>query len=84
MKLPDGKKIKLYTAIGQRIREVAAEHNMTVTQLAHKVGSTPSSMNHICSNGYPCPVHLLVSIAELFDCTLDHLVPCLTGKEDAA
>lgn len=77
---PDGAKIRLYAAIGQRIRELAEENDVSIAELARAIGTTPSTLNH-CVEGSSIPVHMLVAVAEHFDVSLDNLVPCLTEAD---
>jgi DNA-binding Xre family transcriptional regulator len=77
---PDGKKIRLYRAIGDRVREMAKRQDLTLAELARRIGMSSDALRHI-SEGMSCPAHVLVAIAEELDCTVDDLIPVLT--EDA-
>lgn len=74
-KHPDIKRIELYARIGEQIAKRREELGLTVQDLADKMRTNDGTLHRIEQGDTPVPVHLLVSLAEFFDCTLDDLVP---------
>lgn len=74
---PDAKKVALNAAIGQQVRERRKAAKLTQDALSARIGIRDSTLHHI-EDGDGCPVHTLVALADVFDCTLDDLVPVLT------
>ena len=83
MRHVDGKKIQLYAAVGVRLREVRDEQGYTLAELAERTGIAKTRLSKIEEGATACPLHILVALADVYDTTLDDLVPVLTGKEAA-
>ncbi len=79
---PDGKKIRLYAAVGVRLAAFREGANMTLTVLAQRTGLSKSQLSKI-EDGQACPLHVLVALADAYDVTLDELVPVLTETRAA-
>lgn len=65
----------LYVSIGERVRALREQHKLSMRQLAERVGCGTNTLQKVEQGALPCPVYLLVQFAELFDTTLDDLVP---------
>lgn len=72
----DGRRVALYAAIGNAIRKHREEAGLTVREVAVTIGVHPSTLSGY-EGGYSIPLHSIVSLADVFDCTLDDLVPVL-------
>jgi transcriptional regulator with XRE-family HTH domain len=79
----DGNKIRLYTAIGETIRKRREEAGASRTKLAARIGVSDAMLDRIEEGITPCPIHVLVRLADAFDCSLDSLVPVLTDEAAA-
>lgn len=76
---PDGNKIRLYSAVGARLAHLRDVANLTLTQLEKKSGICKSQLSKI-EEGGACPLHVLVALADVYDVTLDEMVPVLTDE----
>jgi transcriptional regulator with XRE-family HTH domain len=84
LRYPDGKKIRLYTRIGECVREMRRAHGVSVARLASTIDVSVSTLQKIETASLPPPVWVLAAIADVFDCTLDELVPVIADDEAAA
>lgn len=66
---------RLYEAIGARVREKRLEAGLSQDALGKQVNLTQATISAIEEGRTPCRVCNLVKLAEVFDTTLDDLVP---------
>lgn len=71
----NGWRRNLYTKVGEAVQRMRRAHDLSVPHLAARLGCAPSTLNRIEAGDLACPLHHLVAMAEVFDCTLDDLVP---------
>lgn len=71
---PDGNKIRLNALIGREIRGRREAAKLTLRELAPAAGVSWSYLEKIETGISPCPVHVLISLANAFGCTIDDLV----------
>ena len=83
MRHVDGKKIQLYAAVGTRLREMRDAEGYTLAELSDRSGIAKTQLSKIEEGATACPLHVLVALAEVYDATLDDLVPVLTDYEAA-
>ncbi len=79
---PDGKKIRLYAAVGARIACYREEAGLSQAQLGERIGVSKAQLGKI-EDGQGCPLHVLVALADAYDVTLDDLVPVLIERRVA-
>jgi putative transcriptional regulator len=79
---PDGKKIRLYAAVGTRVQCHRETAGLSQSDLAERIGVSKSTLGKV-EDGQACPLHVLVALADVFDVTLDELVPVLTETRAA-
>jgi DNA-binding XRE family transcriptional regulator len=77
VKPPDGARIELYASVGRAIREHRTRAGLLGEHVAARIGVGSGTLHGI-ESGAPCPLHVLVKLADVFDCTLDDLVPVQT------
>jgi transcriptional regulator with XRE-family HTH domain len=82
VKYPDGKRIALYTAVGRELQRRREAAGITLADLAKRTGASTSQLSN-AENGGPCPLWMLVAIAEAYDVTLDDLVPVVIAERAA-
>lgn len=70
--------MRLYRAVGKQISLRRAEWEYSRAALEALAGMRSGSLAHIEAGDTACPLHTLAQLAEVFDCTLDDLVPVLT------
>lgn len=75
-------RIHLHAAIGRAIQSRRVEAGLSLRAIAPHVGVSSNFLDKIEEGVSPCPIHVLVALANVFDCTLDDLVP--VGAEVAA
>ncbi len=75
---------RLYDAVGRTICEMRVAAGMTQVDLARQVGMASGTLHRIEEGVIPCPLHHLVAMADVFDCSLDAIVPILTDAKEAA
>lgn len=76
MKYPDGKKLRLHAAIGRELRGLREKSSLSLAALAKRSGIACSQLSKI-EEGQACPVHVLVTLADVYDVSLDDMVPVL-------
>lgn len=82
MKHPDGKRIRLYGAVARCLQGKREAAGLTLQALAERTGVTKAMLSKI-EDGQACPLHVLVTLADVYDCSLDELVPVLTDVRAA-
>lgn len=80
MMYPNGDKIRFHAAVGQRLREKREAAGMSQRELADTLGISKSHLQKIEEGVQTPTVYLLAKAADEWDCTLDDLVPVLTGR----
>ena len=63
-----------FSVIGQRIKEVRSERNLTQEYIANMTGVNVSHISNIETNKVKVSLTLLVSICNALDCTLDYIL----------
>ncbi len=76
MRPPDGNRIRLYAAVAGALRSQRDAAGLSLTKLAAKSGIATAQLAKI-EEGQACPLHVLVALADVYDTTLDDLVPVL-------
>lgn len=79
----DGNRIRLYAAIGEAVRAKRVGGKFTLEALSRATGLGKSQLSKVEEGVTSCPAHVLVAIANAFDCTLDDLVPVLADEAAA-
>jgi transcriptional regulator with XRE-family HTH domain len=79
----DGNRIRLYSAVAESIRAKRLAGKLTQEKLASIIGVSKGQLAKIEEGGTSCPLHVVVALADAFDCTLDDLVPVLTDEAAA-
>jgi transcriptional regulator with XRE-family HTH domain len=69
----------LYTRIGSQIRKYRTDSKLSQLDLSRAVGIGKTTVQRI-EDGAPCSVAVLHRLAEVFDCTLDDLVPVVVEE----
>lgn len=82
-KAPEMHKIRLYAAVGARLREVRDAEGYSLAELSERTGIAKTQLSKIEEGATACPLHILVTLADVYDTTLDALVPVLTDSEAA-
>lgn len=77
-KHPEMVKTRLYAAVANEVRTRRESAQMTQADLAKALGTSHATINKLESGDQAPALHVLVSLADHFDCTLDDLVPVLT------
>jgi transcriptional regulator with XRE-family HTH domain len=80
----DGNRIRLYAAIGETVRAKRVGGKFTLEALSRATKISKSQLAKVEEGLTSCPAHVLVALADAFDCTLDDLVPVLTVESEAA
>lgn len=75
----DGNRIRLYASIAETVRAKRVGGKITQEALAKAAGMSKGQYAKLEEGITSCPVHVLVAIAEVLDCSLDELVPVLTA-----
>lgn len=70
-----------YRDIGQRIRVIRSQRNMTQEQLAEAVGVGTTHISHIETGNSTPSVQVLVDIINALDCSADDLL-CINIEKD--
>jgi len=83
MRHVDAKKIQLYAAVGMRLRAMRDAEGYTLVELSELCGVAKTQLSKIEEGATACPLHVLVALAEVYDATLDDMVPVLTDAEAA-
>lgn len=63
-----------FSVIGQRIKEVRSERNLTQEYIANVTGVNVSHISNIETNKVKVSLTLLVGICNALDCTLDYIL----------
>lgn len=63
-----------FSVIGQRIKEVRGERNLTQEYIANMTGVNVSHISNIETNKVKVSLTLLVGICNALDCTLDYIL----------
>ena len=63
-----------FSVIGQRIKEVRSERNLTQEFIANVTGVNVSHISNIETNKVKVSLTLLVGICNALDCTLDYIL----------
>ena len=79
----DGDRIRLYAAIGEAVRAKRVGGKFTLEALSRATKISRSQLAKVEEGVTSCPAHVLVAIADAFDCTIDELVPVLTDEAAA-
>ncbi len=74
----------LHEQVGKAILSARTRENIGQGELASRVGLSSSHMYKIEQGITACPLHVLVSIADELDTTLDALVPVMVDDRSAA
>lgn len=72
---PEADRVRLHATVGRTIRLKRAAAGISLRMLAPLVGVSTNYLDKIEEGQSPCPLHVLVRLADVFDCTLDDLVP---------
>lgn len=84
MRHPDGKRLHFYELVGAAIRSAREAEGHTQASLARELRMSQSALAHIEQGTQPCPLYTLALVAEVFDLSLDELVPVHVATEDAS
>ena len=71
----DAFKVQLNSDVGRAIREQREAAGFTQVELAGMARTTGANLGRIEAGDIPCPIHILVGVAEAVDCSIDELVP---------
>ena len=63
-----------FSVIGQRIKEVRSERNLTQEYIANMTGVNVSHISNVETNKVKVSLTLLVGICNALDCTLDYIL----------
>lgn len=74
----------LYVSVGEAIRKARYDAVIQASVLAKKIGITPSHLQKIESGETACALHVLVSIADELDLSLDELCPVNIDEKEIA
>lgn len=66
---------KLYKLLGENVRKYRSQLGLTQEQLADKIELTRTSVVNIERGKQNTPLHLLLTMAEVFNITLETLIP---------
>lgn len=83
MKYPDGNRIRLYASVAAALRARRDEEGFTLRELEAEIGVSHSTLAKIEEGTTACPLHVLVALADIYDCTLDDLVPVIADEAAA-
>lgn len=75
MKHPEAAKTAFNAMVGTCVRTYRRAGAMSQVALADHIGVSASMVQNIEIGAIACPLFALRNIAEVFDCTLDDLVP---------
>lgn len=75
MRHTDGKRLALYTSVGETIAAMREKAGLTRARVAAELHVGSNTLDKVEQGITPCPLHVLVGLADLFDCSLDELVP---------
>jgi len=70
----DIRKHELNERVGQRISHYRELSGLSQSQLAEEIGASRASVSKIEAGQLPCSLHMITSISEVLDVTLDDLV----------
>lgn len=79
----DGNRIRLYAAVAETVRAKRLAGKLTQERLAAMIGVSKGQFAKIEEGLTSCPLHVVVALADAFDCTIDELVPVLTDEAAA-
>lgn len=71
-----------YHMIGNRIRELRKNLNMSQEALAEKIGTTQQAVSRMETNAYDIPSDLLIQISKYFNVTTDYILGISDIKRD--
>ena len=74
----------LYVAVGASIARERREDGVTQTELARRLGMKQAHLKKIEDGETACPLHVLVSVADVLDRSLDELVPVTLEEKESA
>jgi transcriptional regulator with XRE-family HTH domain len=74
VRFPDGKRIRLYATVGRTLQSFRIEAGLSLSALSAKSGVHASQLSKV-ESGEACPLHVLIALADVYDTTLDALVP---------
>jgi transcriptional regulator with XRE-family HTH domain len=80
---PDGDRLRLYRSVAREIQSHREAAGLSVPVVAKRIGVSTTQLSKI-EEGIACPLHVLVALADVFDCTLDDLVPVLVEARAVA
>lgn len=83
MKYPDGNRIRLYACVAEVLKKRREEEGFTLRDLEEEIGVSHSTLAKIEEGTTACPLHVLVALAYVYDCTLDDLVPVIPDEAAA-
>lgn len=83
MRIPDGRKIRLQTAVGNAVRRHREEQGLSRKMLAERTCINESHLGKMEDGYQPFSVLQLHDIAFELDVCIDNLVPVLTDNEAA-
>ena len=76
----DGKRLRLYDAVGRALHQRRNGAGLSVATFAKTLGISADYLSKIEGGETACPLHVLVDIAHELDVSLDSLVPVLTDE----
>lgn len=83
MRHPEAHKTRLYAAVGRELTSHREAAGLSIEALAKRTGISRSQLFKV-EDGAPCPLHMLVALADVYDCTIDELVPVLVDARAVA
>ena len=72
----------LYVRVGEAIRRARHAECLTVTELSKRIGITLAHLQKIEMGETACSLHVLVSLADEMDLSLDELVPVAIEEKE--